>query len=856
MKHLYKILLLSISLFFINTVRSIAQSITNPSFETYTYCPPYYSTYDFYSVNYVTNWHTPTSATSDYLNSCGFSHNSTVGSAQNGRGYIGAFLENYGIDYKEYATNQLSSSMVAGRTYIITFWVSHLYGTNLPSFPPGATYLDLPASEQGYFGLCFSTSAPTSSNAGNAGQGSIVNSFGSGRALIPASNTAVYGSASRNAWQQVTLQYKATGGEQYMTVGQFRPGVSSLPYSSYYQTVYYMYDNFSITTAPNPTLTKTVSPSTIISGGTATYTFTITNNSSGNVTQSGLSFTDNLPSGLRIAATPNVVVTGLSGGSVSATPGGTFVTATGYSIAAGATATIRVNVTNASGQLNASCSANPAAFTNSASRIVGLSSNLTNSVGNVCLSVIACPAGVSAPALNSSGVIAHCPATGYNLNTVHSGTIPAGSGLLWFTNNTHSGTAIISTVTNNAGAGTYYAFYYNSTYDCYSPASAAVTVSVASCDYGNLPVSASAVIWPQASASLLSLDLSNTTRVWLGNNSSYPDQANQSNVGRNGGLFITSEDITVMGNGSQLNPFVFEGFDWKQTSIDMDFNIIVNGNGSPGKLVYYGIWFDANGNGNFTDTDDIFVTGSKAHSSPVLFQVPFTFRNGGTNAGASSGAIRLVATSENRTFTKTQNGTVAVINGEVEDYFVSYPTVLPVDLLSFTATQKGSTAVLTWTTASEQNNKGYFIERSVDGSIWNNIGFLKSNADNGNGIGHLSYSFADNQPVNGNNYYRLKQVDLNGTSTLSKIVLLSFGNRENKLKLYPNPAKNVIKIAGLSGSNTIRIENYLGKTMMVIHTLNYQSVKEINISALAKGLYILTVLNENGNINTQKFIKE
>ncbi len=135
-------------------------------------------------------------------------------------------------------------------------------------------------------------------------------------------------------------------------------------------------------------LTKSVSPSAISDGGTATYTFTIDNNFGTSTAQTGLSFTDSLPSGLRIASTPNVQVTGLTGGTTAATAGGTSITASGYSIAANTTATISVNVTNAAGQTNISCGSNHAAFTNSASNISGLSSNLANNVGNICLIVI------------------------------------------------------------------------------------------------------------------------------------------------------------------------------------------------------------------------------------------------------------------------------------------------------------------------------------------------------------------------------------------------------------------------------------------------------------------------------------
>ncbi|UFH33181.1 hypothetical protein LNP04_05545 [Chryseobacterium sp. C-71] len=134
-------------------------------------------------------------------------------------------------------------------------------------------------------------------------------------------------------------------------------------------------------------LSKSISPSSIIDGGTATYTFTVNNTQTGSVALSGINFTDTLPSGLRIAGTPNVVVTGLTGGTTTAAAGGTSIAASGYSIAANTAATITVNVTNVSGQTNTSCGSNPAAFTNTAANISNLSGNLANNVGNICLLV-------------------------------------------------------------------------------------------------------------------------------------------------------------------------------------------------------------------------------------------------------------------------------------------------------------------------------------------------------------------------------------------------------------------------------------------------------------------------------------
>ncbi|MBL1221170.1 lamin tail domain-containing protein [Chryseobacterium sp. L7] len=81
----------------------------------------------------------------------------------------------------------------------------------------------------------------------------------------------------------------------------------------------------------------------------------------------------------------------------------------------------------------------------------------------------------TSPPLSSSSVNFSCPATGYNLNGLHTGTVPSGSVIVWYTNSTHTGSAYSTPAA--AQPGTYYAFYYNSAANCYSAASTAVTVT-------------------------------------------------------------------------------------------------------------------------------------------------------------------------------------------------------------------------------------------------------------------------------------------------------------------------------------------------------------------------------------------
>ncbi|WP_455421166.1 Ig-like domain-containing protein [Flectobacillus roseus] len=118
----------------------------------------------------------------------------------------------------------------------------------------------------------------------------------------------------------------------------------------------------------------------------------------------------------------------------------------------------------------------------SIANLVGVNVGTTRVYGVVLRT--ATTAGFTAPTLSGGGSASAisniCPATTANLNSAVTSTTPIGSTLVWFTNSAHTGTALSTPGT--AGAGTYYAFYYDATANCYSPASGAVTVTINVCD--------------------------------------------------------------------------------------------------------------------------------------------------------------------------------------------------------------------------------------------------------------------------------------------------------------------------------------------------------------------------------------
>jgi Secretion system C-terminal sorting domain/Leucine Rich repeats (2 copies) len=161
-------------------------------------------------------------------------------------------------------------------------------------------------------------------------------------------------------------------------------------------------------------------------------------------------------------------------------------------------------------------------------------------------------------------------------------------------------------------------------------------------------------------------------------------------------------------------------------------------------------------------------------------------------------------------------------------------SILPVALLNFTVHPLSKTVTINWQTASEKD-AGYFnIERSQAGKIFTKIGQVKAI---GQSIAVLNYTFTDEKPTNGVNYYRLRQVDKEGKEVVSNTVSATIQS-ETTLKTYPNPVSTVL-IIETDNTGDYQIINLLGQVLMHGKTTN-----RINVSALPQGTYILKIGEE------------
>ena len=198
-------------------------------------------------------------------------------------------------------------------------------------------------------------------------------------------------------------------------------------------------------------------------------------------------------------------------------------------------------------------------------------------------------------------------------------------------------------------------------------------------------------------------------------------------------------------------------------------------------------------------------------------------------------------------------------NKNMYDWFLQFSLnmILPVKLLSFKAESAGrGTNKLNWITAEESNSNFFAIERSANGKDYIEIGRV---AAAGNSSTQKNYSFTDAQPIEGVNYYRLKQVDKNNKFEYSAVKKLILSNRGLDFQVGPNPFTTQLDLLVTGDTKTpltadiVDVNGRLLSQTRLAKTTS-QLKKNIDLSTIASGVYILRITGENV-LYTQKLIK-
>jgi hypothetical protein len=177
--------------------------------------------------------------------------------------------------------------------------------------------------------------------------------------------------------------------------------------------------------------------------------------------------------------------------------------------------------------------------------------------------------------------------------------------------------------------------------------------------------------------------------------------------------------------------------------------------------------------------------------------------------------------------------------------------VLPVKLVSFDAVKQNDAVKLSWSTSNEVNARSFQVERSTDGRNFQVIGTV---AAAGTTSTTVNYGLTDQSPNSGNNYYRLRVVDVDSRSSLSKVIRIDF-SRPYTVTLTPNPAHSdfTITVTNTTQPLVLQVVDMNGK---VVKSQSIRGqVNKIPVSDLSKGLYLLKVNGLNTSY-TEKLVIE
>ena len=252
---------------------------------------------------------------------------------------------------------------------------------------------------------------------------------------------------------------------------------------------------------------------------------------------------------------------------------------------------------------------------------------------------------------------------------------------------------------------------------------------------------------------------------------------------------------------------------------------------------YYSITNIAPGTGYYVLFSNLPVTGV------------FTVQTSNVTPGDNTlGSDPNVATGQTVSFALTSGEQLPTV-----DAGILWPTthVLPVSLMIFTAEKAGTGSLLQWSTGQEINSNYIIVEHSADGIHFTELGRVNAYI---NSVIRRNYSFVDQHPFSGNNYYRLRFVSQDATEQLSAVRLVRFG-KTGTILIYPNPVSagqlNVLLPDNWTNSSIdFTLLNQLGQKLVTKHINNAHQTEMLDVTALPSGDYLLRLEGADHTMET------
>ena len=182
---------------------------------------------------------------------------------------------------------------------------------------------------------------------------------------------------------------------------------------------------------------------------------------------------------------------------------------------------------------------------------------------------------------------------------------------------------------------------------------------------------------------------------------------------------------------------------------------------------------------------------------------------------------------------------------------------LPIELTSFSGRQEAQYISLRWSTATEQNNDYMAVERSADGRTFQELGRVQGA---GTTLEPQEYSFLDEKPLRGLNYYRLRQVDFDGAVEYHKVISVEFYGKGSAIGVsaFPNPANEMLYASWAASTEqpaTLRVLDMTGRQVAQYTAQAGAASFELPLNNLPAGLYFLEV-RQGSEVEVVRFRKE
>lgn len=186
-------------------------------------------------------------------------------------------------------------------------------------------------------------------------------------------------------------------------------------------------------------------------------------------------------------------------------------------------------------------------------------------------------------------------------------------------------------------------------------------------------------------------------------------------------------------------------------------------------------------------------------------------------------------------------------------FIINEICILPMEWVDFQvkSTSTSNQMQLNWKIVENRAHKGYFVEYSFNGNTWEDLGYVNGS---GKTDGESAYTFTMGKVFSGTVYFRIKQLELNGSANYSTVKKLNLSSSAEQLKVWPNPATALLQIN--TGDKAGRA-NIIDPSGRIIKTIALGAgINRIPVNDLNRGLYMIVFSTNQGEVIQTRFLKQ